>query len=180
MNLRDRRMEEEWQLLEELACANPRVFAEISRSSGEFRVALKESPAWVREGSEMRIENEHAVRYAYPRYYPALPIDGYFARPVVHVNVDPVTGFVCLWDRYRPSQTIVDAILITRSIMACRTANWNPAHRMQLAECAELPDVQPLTIPERCRPVLLCRKRRQRLSTGQMHQEENRALSYTE
>lgn len=180
MNLRDRRMEEEWQLLEALACANPRIVAEITRSSEEFHVVLKESRAWVLDGSKLKAENEHTVRYVYPRYYPTLPIDGYFASPIAHVNVDPVTGFVCLWESYRPSQTIVDAILITRSIMACRTANLNPVHCMQSVECAPFPDVQPLTIPEQCRPVLPCRKRRQRLSTGQMPQEENRALSYIE
>lgn len=180
MNLRDRRMEEEWQLLEALTSANPRILAQITRSSGEFRVVLKESPAWISEGSELKVEIEHAVRYVYPRYYPALPIDGYFVRPIAHVNVDPVTGFVCLWERYQASQTIVDAVLITRAIMACRIANHDPAHCMQSVECAPLPDAQPFIVPEQCRPVLLCRKCRQRLSTGQMPQEENRALSYIE
>jgi hypothetical protein len=183
MSLRSRRMEEEWQLLEKLACANPRVLAGISRYSEEFQVILKESPAWIRHGCEQRIETEHAIGYVYPRYYPTLPLEGYFVRPIVHINVDPATGFVCLWDRYRPAQTIVDAILITRAIMAWKIANRNPAHCMQPAECAELTGLEPLTIPEDCRPVLLHGKRRQRLSSGlddQTSHESDCAFSYTE
>lgn len=183
MNLRSRRMEEEWQLLEKLACANPRVFAGISRIPDEFHITLKESPVWIQSGCERQIETEHTIRYVYPRYYPTLPLEGYFVHPLVHMNVDPVTGFVCLWDRYRPAQTIVDAILITRAIMAWKTANRDPAHCMQAVEYAELPGMQPLTIPEDCRPVLLHNKRRQRLSSefdDQAPQESDCAFSYTE
>jgi hypothetical protein len=163
MNLRNRRMETEWQLLGSLADANKTAFAQITRLPNEFRVVMCESPAWVGRRSERRIETRHELRYVYPRYYPFLPLEGYFVHPISHINVDPMTGFVCLWKDYRPSQTIVDAVLITRAIMAGDVANWDPAHRMQQDAVTEPLPMPSLGIPANCRPLLPQRSSRQRL-----------------
>lgn len=163
MNLRDCRMAAEWQLLESLADANRSIFAQITRLEDEFRLIMQESPAWVGKGSDCRTESEHAFRYVYPRYYPTLPLEGYFIRPISHINVDPVTGFVCLWTNYHPAQTIVDAILITRTIMAGKVANWDPVHRMQQDAVMDPLPMSSLTIPANCRPLLPQRKSRRRL-----------------
>jgi hypothetical protein len=163
MSLRDRRMDSEWELLAAMSAANPAALVSIDREENAFRLLMQESPAWVGKGTERRIETEHALRYVYPRYYPSLPLEGYFARPISHVNVDPVTGFVCLWKEFQPSQTIVDAILITRAVMAWKTANLDPAHCMQEAESSELP-MPSLIVPSACRPIPL-QPRRQRLSS---------------
>ena len=164
MNLRNRRMETEWQFLEALTDANRSTLASIARFQDEFYIIMRESSAWVGNGSQRHIETEHTLRYVYPRYYPTLPLEGYFVRPVLHINVDPMTGFICLWKDYRPAQTIVDAILITRAMMAWKTANWDPAHRMQQAECSQLP-MPSLIIPASCLPLLSRRSNRQRLSS---------------
>jgi hypothetical protein len=170
MDTRNRRMNAEWQLLQALVDANQLTFASIVRLQDEFKVVMRESPAWVGNEDEQRIETEHALRYVYPRYYPSLPLEGYFVRPVLHVNVDPLTGFVCLWKNYQPAQTIVDAILVTRAVMACKAANWEPSHRVQhitfsaYTESHVLP-MPSLTMPEVCQPHLLWPgKVRQRLS----------------
>jgi hypothetical protein len=159
MNLRSRRMEVEWQFLEALAAANRASFSALTRLQDEFRVVMRESPAWFGRWSERRVETEHELRYVYPRCYPSLPLEGYFVRPVLHINVDSVTGFVCLWHVYRPAQTIVDAILITRAIMAWKVANRDPAHRIQEAPAlgdpgAYMLSMPSLTIPASCRPTL--------------------------
>ncbi len=175
-------MEAEWQLLEALASANQTVFAAITRSTDEFRVALRKSPAWIEKDSTRHIESEHELRYVYPRYYPTLPLEAYFARPVSHINVDPVTGFVCLWQDYHMKHTIVDAILITRAIMSWQIANRAPAHRMQQEECSSL-SIQPLTLPISCLPLLQHRSSRQRLSSefeNYTPQESSFAFSDTE
>ncbi len=188
MSVRNRRMDAEWKLLEALVDANRPVFASVVRLQEEIRIAVRESPAWVSKESGRHVETEHSLRYVYPRYYPCLPLEGYFVRPILHVNVDPVTGFVCLWKNYRPGQTIVDAILITRAIMACKTANWDAAHRLQQnifmdsAEYCALP-MPFLTIPANCCPLLSYQKSRRRLSTefyDQAAQESNFAFSDTE
>jgi hypothetical protein len=188
MSVRNRRMDAEWKLLEALVNANRSVFVSIVRLPDEFRIAMRESPAWVSRESGRQVETEHCLRYVYPRYYPSLPLEGYFVRPILHVNVNPVTGFVCLWRSYRPGQMIVDAILITRAIMACKAANWDAVHRMQQnilmdsAEYCALP-MPPLTIPTTCRSLLSYQKSRQRLSTefyDHASQESNFAFSDTE
>jgi ubiquitin-protein ligase len=188
MSIRNRRIDVEWELLEDLVEANPSVFASIVHVRDEFHIAMRESPAWVSRESERQVETEHSLRYVFPRYYPSLPLEGYFVRPVLHVNVDPVTGFVCLWKNYRPGQTIVDAILITRAVMACKAANWDTTHRMQQnifidsAENCALP-MPPLTVPANCRPLLSHQRRRRRLSTefyDNASQESNLAFSDTE
>jgi len=189
MSLRNRRIETEWQLLEALAEANRPTFAGIARSEDELRIDMRESPAWVGGRHERHIETEHTIRYAYPRYYPSLPLEGYFVRPIFHVNVDPVTGFVCLWQDYRPAQTIVDAILITRAIMSGSVANLDPEHRMQQdavfsgLESDVLP-MPSLTLPSICRPLLPHRRTgRQRLTSeldDQALRESDFAISDTE
>jgi hypothetical protein len=168
MNLRTRRIGGEWELLAALAAANAAALA-ATRVEDEFHVFMRQSPAWVKSSSEPRIATEHDLRFVYPRFYPVLPLEAYFVCPILHVNVDPVTGFVCLWREYQPSQTIVDAVLITRAIMACETANWDPVHCMQPDAVAfrskshALP-MPALTLPESCRlPLLHRRPGRQRL-----------------
>lgn len=153
MSLRSRRMDAEWKLLESLAAANQRVLARIERCENEFCVKLRETPAWV--GSEERqwIAQDHVVRYVFPRYYPALPLEGYVAQPVVHPNVDSVNGFVCLWKSYRAAQTIVDAVEITRAVLSWSAVNNDPEHRMQnVLNLATLAKPE-LVIPDECRPM---------------------------
>jgi len=157
-------METEWLFLEALADANRTTLASIIRSPDEFRIVMRQSPAWVGKGSERQIKTEHAIRFVFPRYYPTLPLEGYFVHPISHVNVDPVSGFICLWKNYQPTQTIVDAVLITRAMMAWKAANWDPEHRIQQAECSELP-MPSLTIPTSCLPLQTCQKSRRRLSS---------------
>jgi ubiquitin-protein ligase len=163
MNLRNRRIDAEWQLLAALADANPMTFAAITRLEDEFRIDMRQSPAWVGGRQERKIETAHRLRYVYPRYYPSLPLEGYFVRPIFHVNVDPATGFVCLWQDYRPAQTIVDAILITRAIMAGKVANLEAAHRMQQDAALEYEEslalpMMALMLPSACRPPLAQRR----------------------
>jgi ubiquitin-protein ligase len=182
MNIRDHRMNTEWQLLEALADANRATVAAITRSQNEFHIVMRASPAWIGDG----IETEHTLRYVYPRYYPSLPLECYFSRAISHINVDPMTGFVCLWQDYRPAQTIIDAILITRAIMACKVANWDPVHRMQRNTALEHPGsytlpMPSLIIPEICHPSLprprIGRRRLTHELDDQALRESNRALS---
>ncbi|WP_158942854.1 ubiquitin-conjugating enzyme E2 [Granulicella sp. S190] len=155
MNLRERRIEGEWEQLQTLAAANPGIFVAIERVPGEFHVTFANSPAWIRETGEPHVRAEHVLRYVFPRYYPTLPLDAYFMRPVFHPNVDQENGFACLWHEYRPGLTIIDAVQITRSIMAHRCVNQDPAHCMQPGAYVvyEL-DIPSMIIPACCSPAL--------------------------
>lgn len=155
-SLRVRRINAEWKLLAALAEANPDSFSAISREDDGVRIVMRQSPSWIATSGGPRVHTEHALRFVYPRFYPALPLEAYFAHPILHINVDPTTGFACLWHSYRPSQTIIDAILVIRSIISHGTANLDPIHRMR-TDVLELPDelselpMPTLMIPESCR-----------------------------
>ncbi len=171
MDTRTRRMDAEWQLLQALVNANQSTFASIVRLRDEFRLVMRKSPAWVGKEDERRIETEHALRYVYPRYYPSLPLKRLFCSPCLARERRSADGIcLALWKNYQSAQTIVDAILITRAMMAWRAANWDSAHRMQQVtfinstESCALP-MPSLTIPGVCRPRLFWpSKSRRRLS----------------
>jgi ubiquitin-protein ligase len=155
MPLRERRLKGEWEQLQALAAANPSIFAAVERAPDEFHVTFANSPAWACQAGKIYVRAEHVLRYVFPRYYPTLPLDAYFMKPVFHANVDQENGFVCLWRQYRPGLTIVDAIHITRSIMAHRCVNQDPAHCMQPGAYGmhEL-DIPSMIIPSCCSSVL--------------------------
>jgi ubiquitin-protein ligase len=152
MSTRARRIEAEWELLEALARTNPETLR-IQKRGEEFCVQFENSPAWMGNRDEHVIGTAHEVRYCFPRYYPALPLEAFFRVPIFHPNVDPVTGFACLWLDYRPRLNIVDAIVITCAMMAFQTVNRERDHVMQpdaLDQCEPLATT-PLVIPEECR-----------------------------
>lgn len=168
MSLRERRIDEEWKLLQKLAEVNPRVLAGIDRSDKGFLVELRESPAWAGTQERPEMVREHAMRYVFPRYYPALPLEGYLARPVLHPNVDAVNGFVCLWRSYCPEQTIVDAVVITRAVLSWNAVNGGLEHRMQRAGVLAALEKPDLTIPDGCRVVARAASARMRLEAEAM------------
>lgn len=181
MNLRNRRMDAEWKLLQALAEANGAIVREVARLENEFHVTLGNSPAWIGATDKPRIETDHNIRYVYPRYYPTLPLEGYFVRPILHPNVDSATGFACLWNTYRPSQTIVDAILITRAIMCWKTVNHDPQHKMQKIHDLNALTIHELVIPLSCLPLLAHRSYKQRLSKdAQKHEPEESYLAFSD
>jgi len=165
MNLRARRMDAEWKILELLAAANARVLRRIAHGENDFRVELEESPAWMGADEQRWIERKHTVRFVFPRYYPALPLEGYLERPVLHPNVDARNGFVCLWRDYRSAWMIVDAVVILRAVLCWGTVNEAPEHRMQdVRGLNVLPKID-LTVPAECRPLTRARDEKQRLET---------------
>jgi hypothetical protein len=147
-------MDAEWELLERLAAANRHVLVRIERCEKEFRVELGESPAWMGSDAWRWIEREHPMRYVFPRYFPSLPFEAYIARPVVHPNVNPVNGFVCLWKSHRTTQMIVDAVVTTRAVLSWSAVNSDPEHRMQSVQGLAALAKPELAIPDECRPVM--------------------------
>lgn len=51
--------------------------------------------------------------------------------PVVHPNIHPDTGFVCLWDRHRVSNTVEHALHKLAAMLAGELQNTTPMHVMQ-------------------------------------------------
>ena len=74
---------------------------------------------------------EHVADLHFPRFFPAIPIEAYLRRPVFHPNVDPANGFVCLWGRFSPGDTVITAALYLQQIIAWRAWNLSAEHVIQ-------------------------------------------------
>jgi hypothetical protein len=133
--LRADRVGQEWTLLERLAAANPNVIEILDRQSSPiedvFHVRLHDSPGLAAaRGVEMTTRNIHTLRLCFTRFYPEVPIDCYVTESFFHPNVKPETGFVCLWEQARASDTVIQALARAQAMAAYRMVNTGSAHLM--------------------------------------------------
>lgn len=134
--LYERRVDEEWNLLQKLAERNPGVVELVGRrrlADGDlFEVALHQTAGIVGwRGTEPVLERSHRVLLRFPRFFPAVPIEATLASPVFHPNVDPRSGFVCLWTRTSAGDTIMEALRRLQRIVAWAAVNNAAEHVMQ-------------------------------------------------
>ncbi len=135
-SLYERRVEQEWKLLGRLAERNPgivEVAARRRRADGdEFEVVLHKTAGIVGwRGAEPVVEHSHRVIFRFPRFFPAVPLEANLVRPVFHPNVNPATGFVCLWTRTSPGDTVLEAVRRLQRVVAWAAVNSDPEHLMQ-------------------------------------------------
>jgi len=134
--LYERRVDQEWKLLQRLAERNPGVVEVVGRrrlADGDiFEVALHQTPGIVGwRGTEPVLERSHRVLLRFPRFFPAVPIEATVAPPVFHPNVDPMSGFVCLWTRTSAGDTVMEALRRLQRIVAWAAVNNAVEHVMQ-------------------------------------------------
>jgi ubiquitin-protein ligase len=129
------RIEREWNLLGQLAVLNPNCLRRLGRRSRAteetFLLQLSSSPGIqqiIRERPYVR--EEHTIRLSFPRFYPDVPIECYVKEPLFHPNVNPSTGFVCLWERFNLDYTAIQAICRTQAMAAYRMINLRTEHVM--------------------------------------------------
>jgi len=67
----------------------------------------------------------------FPRFFPAVPIEATLTLPVFHPNVDSRSGFVCLWTRTSPGDTVMEALRRLQRIVAWAAVNNEAEHVMQ-------------------------------------------------
>ena len=133
-----RRLRAEWDLLNRLALLNPkrltgleaddvtfRATLGVPRLSSGFSVAV---PRWEKESLE---RPAHAFRVSYPVHFPAVPMELFLETPVFHPNIHPETGFVCLWERHRVSNTVEHAVHKLLAMLEGRLYNADAVHVMQ-------------------------------------------------
>jgi hypothetical protein len=152
-SLRERRIHNEAELLRLLALANPQKF-EIDGFAG----TLRQTTGLRVEDGRLAAAEEHSFILEFPRFFPSMPIEIFLRRPVFHPNVDPETGFVCLWDRHSPGASAIEAITRLQRIIAWDLFSDSADHSMQPAALQwrrrsrrdwELPlPFTPLTVPE--------------------------------
>ena len=128
----ERRLQAEWKLLGTLARLNPERIAGVRADDAVFRLTLRGTPAFRLHWDG--VESTHALRVVYPRFFPMAPLELYLETPVIHPNIHPETGFVCLWDRHRVSNNVEHALHKTVAMLGWRLWNADPLHVMQ-PEC---------------------------------------------
>lgn len=126
---RERRLLAEWDLLQSLAHLNPGRIGDLAVEGEVFSCALHKTPA-LRVGTK-DIVTSHRLKIMFPLYYPSVPLELYLHDPVVHPNVHPRTGFLCLWDNHQISNNVEHALHKTVAMLSRRLENRDPVHVMQ-------------------------------------------------
>lgn len=151
-----RRLSNEWRLLNELVSLNPWLLASTEwitqHPLDSFRLRLCGLPAMVEREGLLQSISEHSVEFRFPRFYPAVPMELYLHTPAFHPNIDPLNGFICLWDRHAPQYTVIEAMLRLRGILTYRLVNYEARHSMQPAAVAHC---RSRSSPLECREIAL-------------------------
>jgi hypothetical protein len=160
--LHQRRVEQEWRLLQMLASMNRPVLEILNRgqeaTSEIFCVVLRQTYGLAKQASELKLLETHTVVVHFPEFFPSVPIEVSLLNPVFHPNVHPVNGFVCLWNRFSAGDTVMEAVLRLQRIITWELLNEGGDHVLQ-PECIswhrdpqrgiKLPlDCQPVRKPE--------------------------------
>jgi ubiquitin-protein ligase len=136
-SLYERRMHAEWNLLQQLAARNPDRLTDLSLDDGTIVLRLKKTPALLIDGS---VHYEHVISLGFPMHYPAVPMTLHLQEPVLHPNVHPSSGFVCLWADHRITNTVEHALHKTVAILGWRLFNAETVHVMQPAALLRVAD----------------------------------------
>ena len=128
-------------VLLDLAGANPGRLIDLRRTSAEFELQLHGPAAMsIPNRHQGRRLSVHDLRFEFPVHFPAVPMEMYLRTPVFHPNVHPETGFVCLWDRHRVTNTVELALHKLVAILAGDLFHADAPHVMQpgALPCARL------------------------------------------
>jgi hypothetical protein len=135
LTLYQRRVEQEWRLLELLAQANERSIADVGRrqeASGEsFELTLFQTRGIVERCGNREVLDNHSVAFHFRPLFPSIPIEARLSRPVFHPNVHPQNGFVCLWNRFSPGDTVMGAVAQLQRVITFQLVNDLADHVMQ-------------------------------------------------
>ena len=147
MTLRDKRLENEWKFLLQLQQDNPDLIRDASRTSlhgGDWlEFILRETSAFTLPDGANRLAT-HRVKLHFPEYFPAVPIEAYLDVPVLHPNVHPENGFVCLWDRFSPGDSVIESVRQLQRVLSWELFNPHADHLMQVAALQDIPADIPL------------------------------------
>jgi len=124
--IRERRIRHEREWLRRAAACNPRLL--VVPDGDAEPVLLPETPFYRLDGAPAR---GLAVRFGFPEYYPSVPLEAWLAAPVLHPNVHPETGFVCLWDMHQEGVSLVEAVRQLQRVVTWHVYNLSADHLMQ-------------------------------------------------
>ncbi len=130
-DLYTRRFRSEVELLHALAARNPGRILDVAAEGGTISLVLH-GPSSMAAGTTLPcLIARHDLHIDFPVHFPAVPMEMFLARATVHPNIHPETGFVCLWDRHRVSNTVEHALHKLVAMLAGQLQNTEPRHVMQ-------------------------------------------------
>lgn len=132
----ERRLASEWSLLNDLATCNPGRITNTQLRGSTIEILLHGPSALpASDPTGTCLMSEHAVCMEFPVHFPAVPMEMFLETPVFHPNIHPETGFVCLWDRHRVSNTVEHALHKLTAILSGHLHNTDALHVMQPVAC---------------------------------------------
>lgn len=137
-DLYTRRVCSEVELLHALAARNPGRITDITAEGGTLTLVLHGPAAHLVDSTPQCPIARHGLRIHFPVHFPAVPMEMFLAEAAVHPNIHPETGFVCLWDQHRVSNTVEHAMHKLVAMLAGQLHNAEPRHVMQPAALAAL------------------------------------------
>jgi ubiquitin-protein ligase len=154
----ERRVEQEWRLLQSLIESNPTIVGSPREKAAENGVAfefdLHETEAVIKALKGFQLQTNHKVSLHFPKFFPSMPIEASLAHPVFHPNIHPETGFVCLWGKLSSGDTVIEALAQLQRIITWQLLNRESEHVMQPSALEWLDDAaRSVTLPLRFQPV---------------------------
>lgn len=127
----ERRLQAEWDLLQQLAQLNPGRLTDISSEDRAFKFLLQDTPVRLASSPGGEVISTHNIRVIYPAFFPSTPLEFYVGRAFLHPNVHPETGFVCLWTQHHVDYTLEHALHKLVAMMSGHLYNLEAMHVMQ-------------------------------------------------
>ena len=132
MTIFERRLAAEWELLLLLAERNPGRLSSMQVHGAVLSLRLHGPAAMPANVACHRgLVSTHAMRIEFPVHFPAVPMELFLEIPVVHPNIHPETGFVCLWERHRVSNSVEHGLHRAVAMLAGQLRNTQAIHVMQ-------------------------------------------------
>jgi hypothetical protein len=157
----ERRIEQEWILLERLATENPAILEVRGRRATDdghaFFFMLHGTESLLATAGRVTIVKALSVAMHFRSLFPAVPIEASVSPPVFHPNVHPDSGFACLWNRFSAGDTIVEAVAQLQRVLTWRSWNEDATHVMQPAAVAWVQGSPDVRLPLSCVPIVVPR-----------------------
>lgn len=137
---RERRIENEWKALDAVIAGWP------------DRVARDGAEVWLRDLPGVGLDGAPVtgvrVRFEFPEYYPAVPLEAFLRVPLRHPNIHPETGFICLWEAHHGGTSLVEGVLQVARVVTWTLVNRREEHVMQPDAGEQAPlAYRPLEVP---------------------------------
>ena len=135
--MRERRIENEWELLRRAAAEAPERLSDLERFEDRFRVSLLATPCLHTQpqaaASSWQVcrRTEQRLLLRFPRFYPAMPVEVFVEEPVFHPNAHPESGFLCIWGTHRMANTVLGACARAAAVLRWQLVNDEEEHVMQ-------------------------------------------------